>query len=626
MAVDSTPSAESLIEAAIEAVARQDVPRIIASLHAAAAVAPASSATAIRMVELDLQAGDARYARRWLQRAAALEPESPALPIVVSQLLRTEARVTAEQDREQATRSLAAALVLTPDDADAQLEFAAALDPPRAAVFLGRALAVRQWAGPLINLGNIDKDASRITLAFRRYRMAIALEPAHAFAWNNLATAQRDAAEVPAALIGYARALAVAPQAAATESNLLQCLQFDEAIDDLALSRRHRAWGRRHAPLAPVQPFPNRRDPDRRLSIGYVSADLGRHPVGYFLLPALEAHDRSQVKVVCYATRDRGDDLTASLRAASDLWVDASRLGDADLVRRVRNDEIDILVDLSGHTAHNRLLVFGARPAPVQATWLGYFDTCGLDQIGYLLTDSWEVPPEQRGRFIEEVVALPAGRFAYRPPSYAPAPLSRNPGSRVTFGSFNNLAKLSDATIDVWSQILAATPDSRLLLKWSSLADSGIAASMQRRFASRGIGARRLILRGASPHAAMLAEYGEVDIALDPFPFSGCLTTVEALWMGVPVVTLVGRRPVSRQSAAILWRLGLADFVADDISAYIRTALALADDTERRRRLRQSLRARMEGSTLLDGRALAASLEDAYRRMWERWCSAANAS
>jgi predicted O-linked N-acetylglucosamine transferase (SPINDLY family) len=427
---------------------------------------------------------------------------------------------------------------------------------------------------------------------------------------------------VPQALLGYGRALAAAPDAAETESNLLQCLQFDETVDDDALARQHRLWARRHvaAPALGDAAFENRRDPDRRLSIGYVSADLGRHPVGFFLLPAIEAHDRAQVQVTCYATRDLGDELTAALRAASDSWVDASRLDDDALAHRIRADGIDILVDLSGHTAHHRLLVFGRRPAPVQATWLGYFDSCGLEQIDYLLTDDWEVPKTGRDRFIEEVIGLPSGRFAYRPPAYAPLPTRRETRAAIVFGCFNQLAKLSQAAIRVWSRILQARPDARLLLKWSSLADERVADSVRRRFGRHGVAADRLVLRGASDHASMLAEYGDIDIALDPFPFSGCLTTMEALWMGVPAVTLAGRRPVARQSAAILWRLGLADLVTDDEASYVATALALAEDSGRRQRLRTDLRGLMQASTLLDGRACAASLEQAYRIMWRRWC------
>ena len=620
------PDAEALIAHAIERASVGDVRAMIAALRGAAAAEPAWSMTAIRLAEIELQTRGGEAARRWLARSDALDPLSNVTPIVRQSVLVTEAREAQRVgDADIAATRLRQALALAPADGDALLDLALHVgDPSVATSLLRRSLASRLWAGPLVNLGNIEKAANRLTEAVGRYRQAIAQEPAQAMAWNNLATTHRDAASLPVALGAYRRALAADPSAAATESNLLQALQFDPSIDDLQLAAAHRRWGTRHAAglSASGRPFANRPDPDKRLSVGYVSADLGRHPVGFFLLPVIEAHDGDRVTSTCYATRDLADEVSGALQSACDSWVDARRLDDEALAERIRADGIDILVDLSGHTAHHRLLAFARRPAPVQATWLGYFDTCGLEAIDYLITDAWEVPDERRQRFIEEVVTLPAGRFAYRPPAYAPEPAS--PPSlatgRVTFGSFNNLGKVTDGVIALWSRVLAAVEGSRLLLKWPSLADAGVAASIAARFARQGISADRLLLRGGTPHGLMLAEYGDIDIALDTFPFSGCLTTVEALWMGVPVVTLEGSRPVSRQSSAILARLGLSDLVAGSEEDYVRRARSLADDINRRSSLRKGLRGLMSASTLLDGRAVATSLEAAYRRMWHRWC------
>lgn len=619
-------SAEALIAYAVGRASIQDVRSMIGALRAAAAVEPSWSMTAIRMAEIDLQTRGEDSARRWLSRSDALDPFSPAAPIIRHNLLLAEAQAARSAgDRDRAAARLRAALALAPDDSGVLLDLAAFAEPSSVAVaMLQRSLASRAWAGPFVNLGNLEKAANRLTVAIGRYRQAIATDPAHAIAWNNLATAYRDAAALPAALLGYRRALSANPATATTESNLLQALQFDPTIGDLQLAIAHRRWSERHALqiAGPRQAFANPCDPDRALSIGYVSADLGRHPVGFFLLPVIEAHDRSRVRSICYATRDLADEVSRALRSACDAWVDSSRLSDDSLAARIRADRIDILVDLSGHTAHHRLMVFARRPAPVQATWLGYFDTTGLDAIDYLLTDRWEVPDDRRARFAEEVVTLPAGRFAYRPPAYAPAPAPPPSleAKRVTFGSFNNLGKVTEPVVRIWSRILAAIDGSRLLLKWPSLEDAGVSASIEHRFAAYGITRDRLDLRGGSPHDVMLAEYGEIDVALDPFPFSGCLTTVEALWMGVPVVALEGGRPVARQSAAILARLGLRELVAGDEESYIRRAVKLAMDVDLRTNLRSGLRRRMSESTLLDGRAVAASLEDAYRLMWRRWC------
>ena len=620
------PSAEALTAHAIERASVGDIRATVAALRAAATVEPAWSMTAIRMAEIELQTRGGEAARRWLARSDSLDPLSTATPIVRQRVLVAEARQALRVgDADMAATRLRQALALDSADGDALLDLAVhAAEPAFATILLKRSLATRRGAGPLVNLGNIEKAANRLTSAMGRYRQAIAEEPVQAIAWNNLATAYRDAALLPAALAAYRRALAADPSAAATESNLLQALQFDPSIDDLRLAAAHRRWGTRHAAQLPMsrQAFANRPDPDRRLSVGYVSADLGRHPVGYLLLPVIEAFDRGEAVSTCYATRDLADDLTGSLRGACDAWVDARALDDDALAERIRTDGIDILVDLSGHTAHHRLLAFARRPAPVQATWLGYFDTCGLEAIDYLITDAWEVPRDRRQRFIEEVVTLPAGRFAYRPPAYSPEPAgppSRATG-RITFGSFNNLGKATDGVIALWSRVLAAVDGSRLLLKWPSLADPGVAASITRRFSDHGIPSERLSLRGGSPHGLMLAEYGDIDIALDPFPFSGCLTTLEALWMGVPVITLQGSRPVARQSAAILARLGLDDLVAGTEEDYVSKACSLSAGTERRSDLRKGLRGRMSSSTLLDGHAVAASLQTAYRRMWHRWC------
>jgi protein O-GlcNAc transferase len=576
--------------------------------------------TAIRMAEIALQTRGGEAARSWLRRLDALATGTHAAAVIHAQILVREAlAAAASPEPAKAARLFRAALALIPSDDTALLELAGVETAPTAsAKLLQRSLAVRRWIGPCLNLGNLYKGVNRTTEAIRWYRRAAAEQPAHPFAWNNLATTMRDRAELSAALRMYRRAVVCDPAAAATESNLLQALQFDPRIDDAGLARAHRRWAERHARPNPDIPSISAGDADRVLSVGYVSPDFGRHPVGFFLLPVLSGHDRRRVRVTCYATRLMDDEVTAALRHDSDVWVDASRMNDDALEARIRADAVDVLVDLSGHTAHNRLMLFARRPAPVQATWLGYFDTTGMDVFDMLLTDAWEVPPGAEGRISEPVVRMPAGRFAYRPPSYAPAaaPMPSRSRGFVTFGCFNNLGKLTDDVVRLWSRLLQAEPRARLLLKWATLADADVAAAIARRFGAQGVDSARLSLRGASGHATMLAEYGDVDIALDPFPFSGCLTTVEALWMGVPVVTLAGSRPVSRQSAAVLWRLGLGSLVAADEDAYIRIALDLTQNEPLRVTLRQELRNRMATSTLCDGRAVAAGLEDAYRAAW----------
>ena len=621
------PAAEVLIAHAIERASVGDVRAMIAALHAAAAVEPAWSMTAIRIAEIELQMRGGAAARRWLARSDTLDPRSTVTPIVRQRVLVTEAREAQRAGNADLTAMrLRQALALAAGDGDALLDLAVHTgDPAVAKHLLRRSLATRLSAGPLVNLGNIEKSANRLTLAVGRYRQALALEPSQAMAWNNLATTHRDAASLTVALNAYRRALACDPSAAATESNLLQALQFDPSIDDAQLAAAHRRWGLRHAAglSQSRRPFANRVDPDRRLSVGYVSADLGRHPVGFFLLPIIEAHDEDQVISTCYATRYLADQVSDALRSACDIWIDARRLDDEGLAERIRADGIDILVDLSGHTAHHRLLAFARRPAPIQATWLGYFDTCGLEAIDYLITDVWEVPDERRQRFIEEVVTLPAGRFTYRPPAYAPepaAPPSLATG-RITFGSFNNLGKVTDGVIALWSRVLAAVDGSRLVLKWPSLADPGVAASITERFAGEGIPSDRLVLRSGSPHGLMLAEYGDVDIALDPFPFNGHTTTCDAVWLGLPVVMLQGEMYASRFGSSVLAPVGLEGLIARSPEQYQEIAVELAGDLNRLRALRQELRPRMAASILMDYPGFARKVEASYRQMWIDWCA-----
>lgn len=627
----SSPSAqaieaETLIAAAMDRAMKGDVPGIVAALRSAASVAPAIPMTAIRMAEIDAQTSRIQTARRWLERAGALASELSAAAQVLALVLKEEGRIAVQSgNRLFAARLWRCALVFEPADSGLALDFAGLQSSSATKLrFLRRSLAIRQWAGAFINIGNVEKGKFRLCSAVGQYRTALALEPDNSFALNNLATTLRDCACIAEALRLYLRAVAAAPANWETESNYLQALQFDCKSEEDFIVHAHRSWSKRHADAlsGDRRDYKNSRNPDRQLKIGYISPDFRRHPVGFFLLPTLEARSCSSHYAVCYSTSGEVDAVTIALRAAVDQWVEASSFGDDSLAAKVEADEIDILVDLSGHTAHNRLRVFARRPAPIQASWLGYFDTTGMSAMQYVVTDAWEVPAGVEGRYSEEVVRLSAGRFAYRPPAYAPdvvTPPSERTGA-ITFGSFNNLGKLSESTIRIWSVLLSKVPSSRLLLKWSSLADEGVAGMVRAHFSRYGVAPERLILRGASPHEVMLDEYGELDIALDPFPFSGCLTTVEGLWMGVPFVTFAGARPVSRQSAAILQRIGLGELVASDEASYIDCAADLAFKPNKLSELRLGMRNRMRASTILDGSAVAESLESAYREMWRKWC------
>jgi predicted O-linked N-acetylglucosamine transferase (SPINDLY family) len=329
----------------------------------------------------------------------------------------------------------------------------------------------------------------------------------------------------------------------------------------------------------------------------------------------LEHYDRERFEVHCYATNGAVDEVSERLRARVDGWVQAERLTDEELAARVRADGIDILVDLAGHTSGNRLLAFARRAAPVQVTWLGYPTTTGLSAMDYRITD-WEVDPAGYEAFnAERPLRLPGSYFCYRPYERAPqvAPLPALRSGTVTFGSFNNFAKVSPAVLALWAQVLQAVPGSRLLLKARSLADAQVRQALLERLGAQGIEGERIDLRGWEAEVGgQLALYGEVDIGLDTWPYNGATTTCEALWMGVPVVSLSGATHASRMGRSILKAAGLAHCVADTPEAYVRAAVALAGDLDALARLRAGLRERLRASPLTDEIAFTRNLEAAY--------------
>ena len=391
----------------------------------------------------------------------------------------------------------------------------------------------------------------------------------------------------------------------------------------LAMSNGEYKHGQPPLVLAPKRLYAA--DADRPLRVGYVSADFFHHPVGRFLEPVWAAHDTSRFIINAYSGVVREDALTDRLRAHASQWRQTLGLSDDELEEQIRADDIDILVDLAGHTGGNRLTVFARRPAPVQVSWLGYFNTTGLPAIDAVFMDADTVAPGIERQFVEEVVMLPDSRFCFNPPPYAPA-VGRLPCQRrgfVTFGSFNNLTKVTPQVLALWARVLDQVPGSRLILKWKTLRDAGERSRLAASFAAVGGDPTRLDLRAASAHVDMLAEYGDIDIALDPFPFSGGITSCEALWMGVPVITWPSMRPVSRQTFGFLNLLGLADeLVANSADRYEAIAASLARAPDRLGALRAELRGRMQASALCDAPRFARNLEAAYRRLWIQRCAA----
>ena len=471
------------------------------------------------------------------------------------------------------------------------------------------------------NLGNALREQGKVEEAAAAHRQAIAIRPDLAEAYLNLGVALCDQGKLDNAVAACRQAIAIRPDFAEAHNNLLMELNYIAGVSNADLLETARKFGETFDQPSAKAVAPTDLNCDRRLRIGYVSGDLRYHPVGYFLARVLPAHDRRSVEVFCYTNSAVVDAMTARLRATSDHWRSIVGMSDADAASLIRRDGVDILIDLSGHTNKNRLPLFALRPAPVQASWLGYFGTTGLAAMDYVLMDAVSTPPGEERWYSEAVVRLPYGRFCYEPPEIAPAPVDP-PFSRrgyVTFGCFNNISKIGPDVVRSWAKILEASPGARLICKWRTLGEETSRRGLIDAFAAAGVPADRLEPRGFSPHQEMLVEYGDIDIALDPFPFGGGLTSCEALWMGVPVVTLPGDRPASRQTLGFLQHAGLEDLAASSPADYVETAASLAGDPQRLASLRHSLRPRLAASPMCDGPLFTATLESAFREMWRRF-------
>jgi predicted O-linked N-acetylglucosamine transferase (SPINDLY family) len=360
------------------------------------------------------------------------------------------------------------------------------------------------------------------------------------------------------------------------------------------------------------------------LKIGYVSADFRIHSVARFFETLLANHNRDSVETFCYADIESSDHVSERLASLSDHWCPVRGLTDDELAGKVYADEIDILVDLGGHTANNRLCMFALKPAPIQVSWLGYPDTTGLTSMDYRVTDARADPPGKTDRwYSEDLLRLPNGFLCYRPPrdseSVTPLPVAGR--GFITFGSFNALPKVTRKVVSVWASILTSVPNSRLIMKNKSFIDPATRQRYQSLFEEHAIDPDRIDLLGwVSGVNAHMALYGSVDIGLDTFPYNGTTTTCEALWMGVPVLTLQGMTHVERVGASLLSRLDLHDWIAGDPDQYVRKAVEHAQDTRELATLRKNLRDRMRASSLCDGRSFARDMEHAYRSIWTEWC------
>jgi protein O-GlcNAc transferase len=500
-------------------------------------------------------------------------------------------------------------------------------DYTKAAGLIERSLEIEPHHGlALSNLGVAYRALRRVDDAIIALRKSVVLDPNYADAWGNLAQALVRTGRMREALDSTRRALAIDPSRIELQSSLLFSQNYLAESDPVAMANEARAFGARLAQLVPARTsHPNDFDPNRKLRVGLLSGDLRAHPIGRFLAPLLRELDPAKIELFAYSTTDEEDAFTATLRPFVPHWLNVHAMSDRDLDAGIVADRIDILADLSGHTAGNRLIVLARKPAPVSLTWLGYFATTGLAAIDHVLANEWVIPESEEARWVEKPWRLPDTYLCYAVPAEVlpPTPLPALTNGYITFGCFNNFNKLTAPTLAVWSALLATVAGSRLILRSSGLYYDEIVATLRDNLTAAGIDLDRVRIDGRiTDYAAHLNAYGEIDIALDPFPYNGGTTTVEALYMGVPVLVRAGDRYVAHMGESILHNVGLPDWIAADEAGYAVRGARLASDLAALSALRTGLRDRMLASPLFDAHRFAQNFEDALRGMWATWCAA----
>ena len=514
--------------------------------------------------------------------------------------------------REDAIRALLNATRLNPALAPAHLNLGVLLfgrgDIAAAEQSFRTAIAAGQDdEGAWRNLGKALRSQDRLDEAEQAFRTALARQPNSAEAWMMLGSVLRECGRIPEAVAATRQAIAHRPDYREAHSNLCYALYFDPRATPVEIVAEHLAWAAKFAP--PLQTGPRRglHDPIR---VGYVSPYFRQHVVGMFMEPILEHHDRTQFAITCYSDTNPEDELTARLRRTDTAWRETLGTSDLELAALIKADEIDVLVDLTLHMRGCRLGVFAQKPAPTQITHLAYCGTSGLSQMDGCITDAHMIAPGSEQGFTETLLPLPTSYWCYQPPLHAPEvkPPPALENGYVTFGSLNSAAKGNDEVIRLWAEILRSVPRSRLIMH-----ALGGRQPLLERFASSGIEANRLTVVARQSLPDYFATYNQIDIALDPFPYNGGTTTLDALWMGVPVIALAGRLPLARAGASILRNIKADHLIAADTVKYLAIATALAQDSHKLSSLRSALRNQMIESPLLDPVRYTAELEAAYR-------------
>jgi len=563
-----------------------------------------------------LRQGDLQKAQKCFERVLHLCPKDSTALLNLGNIAQTQCQLDIALDW------YLQAIVADPACVEAMNNAAtllyAAQDFQQSIQMLEQALRIApSYAEAHNNLGNALCATGNLSAAIVAYRRASELNSGHAGAWNNLGNALVDGGDLEQGITALRRAIQLNPDYPVTYSNYLMALNYmpQLSLDDLL--QAHAAFDRRFGRKAETGIQRRLKNTDGRIRVGYVSPDLRQHPVAYLIEPVLAKTDLSRVELFCYADMAKADAVTERLKTYGHAWRNIQGKSDDTVASMISKDRVDILVDLAGHTSLGRPALFARRLAPVQVSWLGYFCTTGLSTMDYFIGDAISTPKEWQPHFSEKLALLPQTRFCYRPPTEAP-PVVELPalqGKPFTFGCFNNLAKLNAEVIALWSKILFANPDSRLILRARFLDDIKTRHAIESRFRSAGAPLERIEMYGQVPHRTLLEAYGKIDLALDPFPFGGGMTSLEALWMGVPVLTLMGGRVAGRQTASFLQALGMEEFIASTPEEYINRAKEIGGQKGLLSDTRNTLRERMRTSSLCNERAFTRDLEAQYQQM-----------
>lgn len=526
-----------------------------------------------------------------------------------------------------ALASMQKAAALLPGDAESHFNLATLLHKldrlDEAVASYRQALKIKpDYAEAHRNLGLALQNLGRLVEAAASYRLALETRPDFAEAHNSLGVTLQDLGLLEEALASYRRALEINPNHTVAYSNLLFLLNHIPDLAGPVALEQARQYGRIVSNNAKTRfmEWSCTKRPER-LRIGFVSGDFIHSPVGHFLEPLLSKLNPASIEIIAYPTSPKADKFTSKIKSYFSAWRPLFGLSDEEAARLIHADSVHVLIDLSGHTKNNLLPVFAWKPAPVQVSWLGYFATTGVAEIDYLIADPWTLPNTEEIYFTEKIWRLPETRLCFRPPDedVAVSPLPALANGYITFGCFNNLTKMNDKVVALWSRVLAAVPNSRLFLKAQQLGEPSVQQHTIERFAGHGIDAWRLILEGFDSHAKYLTSYHMVDIALDTFPYPGGTTSFDALWMGVPVLTLNGERFLSRQGVGILMNAGLPDWIAADATDYMGRALTHAGDLQNLINLRSRLRRQVLASPLFDATRFARHFETAIWEMWQEY-------